>query len=277
MWKISLKYPKLRTLKIMITKLLSLKMSWTCGFLCPNKKHHLGQCIFLSPGVLLKHQNQSRNCHNSLTPYFLQYNYISWKAISVLKYLKKKTAKLCHPSWHWLIVAKLTVSGTQLSNQNNAFLSTGDNIWIGSSLGSRGRRQVCQLVQKQAAQHLASSVPGLWKNARQAASFCSDAPKAKYLLRSHCHFQTAERVLPLWMPSPEVHGSESLVFCTAQLTQQTWDERVPGKHFPVFTFHILSFAVTSGRQYMALVKAAETTCLGDFYSSCFLIWDGSNL
>ena len=68
---------------------------------------------------------------------------------------------MCHPSWHWLIVAKLTVSGTQLSNQNNAFLSTGDNLWIGSSLG---RRQVCHLMQKQAAQHLASSVPELWKN-----------------------------------------------------------------------------------------------------------------
>ena len=71
--KISLKYPKLRTLKIMITwELPPLKMSWTCGFLCPNKKHHLVQCIFvfLSPGVLLKHQNQSPNCHSSLSPYF---------------------------------------------------------------------------------------------------------------------------------------------------------------------------------------------------------------
>lgn len=184
---------------------------------------------------------------------------------------------MCHPRWHWLTVAKLTVSGTQPSNQNNAFLSTGDNLWIGSSLGRRGRGWVCHLVQKQAAQHLASSAPGLWKNTRQAASFYSDAPKAKYLLRSHCHFQTAERVLPLWMPSPEVHSLESLVFSTAQLTQQTWDERVLGKHFRVFTFHILSFAVTSRRQYMAFVKAAETTCLGDFYLSCFLIWDGSNL
>jgi hypothetical protein len=45
---------------------------------------------------------------------------------------------------------------------------------------------------------------------------------------------------------------------------------MPDKHF-LFTFHILSFAMTSGIQYTAFVKAAGTTYLENFYSGSFLI------
>lgn len=83
---------------------------------------------------------------------------------------------------------------------------TSDNLCIGSSLERRGRRQVCHLVQKQAAWHLASSVPGLWKKTRQAASFHSNTPEARYLLRSHIHFQVREKFSPLWLPSLEAAG-----------------------------------------------------------------------
>ena len=37
--------------------------------------------------------------------------------------------------------------------------------------------------------------------------------------------------VPLWMPSPEVHSLESLVFCTAQLTQQSTREAFSCIHF----------------------------------------------
>lgn len=83
---------------------------------------------------------------------------------------------------------------------------TSDNPRIGSSLERRGTRQVCHLVQKQAAWHLASSVPGLWKKTRQAASYHSNTPEARYLLRSHIHFQGREKFSPLWTPSPEAAG-----------------------------------------------------------------------
>lgn len=117
---------------------------------------------------------------------------------------------------------------------------TNDNLPTGSSLERRGTRQVCHLVQKWAAWHLASSVPGLWNKTRQAASYHSNTPKARYLLRSHIHFQGRQKFSPLWKPSLQ----KLLAFCTAYLTQQTRDKRVLGKHF-LFTSHRLSFAVTS--------------------------------
>ena len=53
---------------------------------------------------------------------------------------------------------------------------------------------------------LASSVPGLWKKTRQAASFHSNTPETRNLLRSHIHFQVREKFSPLWMPSLEAAG-----------------------------------------------------------------------
>lgn len=67
-----------------------------------------------------------------------------------------------------------------------------------------------------------------------------------------------EKFLPLWPPSLEVHSLKLLELCTANLTQQTGEERVLGKHF-LFALHILSFAFTSGMEYVAFAKAAETT------------------
>lgn len=60
----------------------------------------------------------------------LQYNCNSWKINSMLNcgLKKKQLTKLCSTGWHWLIAAKLTVSSTQWSNWNTAFLSTSDNL-----------------------------------------------------------------------------------------------------------------------------------------------------
>lgn len=183
--------------------------------------------------------------------------------------LREKNPKFCSTGRHWLIVARFPVSGAQLGNWNNVFLYQ----W-GSSLERRGTRQVCHLVRKQAAWHLASSVPGLWGSGRKPGKLPATIP-------------IPQRQDTCWDGTSTSRGERNfrrcghplrklLAFCTAHLTQQTRDKRVLGKHF-LFTFHSLSFAVTSGAEYSAFAKAAETTSLGNFYSGCFLIWDGSNM
>lgn len=60
----------------------------------------------------------------------------------------------------------------------------------------------------------------LWKKTRQAVSYHSNTPEARYLLRSHIHFQGREKFSPLWTPSPEAAG---FLHCPSSSANQRWE------------------------------------------------------
>lgn len=254
----------------------SYEMFGTSGF-PPLCKQHLARVVyvFLSLAEIKSSKIIPWLVKAAKEVNFLHFNCNSQnKGSRMLKCVKEGTQQ-SGTDWPWM-TCKSHSHSTQLSNWCDAFLSTSDNLCAGSQLEREERRQVSHLVQKQAVWYVAASVPGLWKKTGHVARLLSTTiPEAWHMLSWQVHPWAGDTFCLCGCPL-ERRSEKLQACCTACLTQHTREERVQEKHF-LFTSHLLSFAMTLGTESTAFVKTTKTTCLGNFYSGCFLIWAGSIL